>query len=122
MPLYCNNSAIHTAIVGALELHGLSPDPAAVTRRPKCADTLNHQLKRIVRSGAVLRTVRASVAVDEGSRRLIERLVDSASALIERDEVADCRVGLRSNATAAHSSVSPRLIESKRAKAKTVRA
>lgn len=85
-PIYCVDPAIQTAIGDALDLHGLRPDPAAVNIGPRCADCRDHQLKRIERSIAVLETVRSWVHVNEPTRRLIERLVDSASESIERDE------------------------------------
>jgi hypothetical protein len=86
-PIYCADAAIQTAIADALDLHGLWPDPAAVIHRPRCADCFDHQLTRIARSLAVLDTVRSWVRVDESTRRLIERLVDSASESIEREEL-----------------------------------
>jgi hypothetical protein len=85
-PIYCADPAIQTAIADALNLHGLRPDPAAVNRPPRCAACLDHQLTRIARSSAVLETVRSWVHVNEPARRLIERLVDSASESIEHDE------------------------------------
>jgi hypothetical protein len=121
-PIYCNNPAIQKAIVDALSAHGLWPDPAAITRRPQCADTLDHQLKRITRSGAVLEAVRASVAVDEDTRHLIERLVDSASALMEREPATHCHVGLPSKSPTTHATTSPQLMTSRRATRKAVRA
>lgn len=120
-PIYCADPAIQTAIADALDLHGLWPDPAAVIHRPRCADWLDHQLTRIARSIAVLETVRSWVHVNEPTRRLIERLVESASQSIEREESQP-----RCEATTAHSQVAapppaPPIIQSSRAKPKVVR-
>jgi len=122
-PIYCADPAIQTAIADALDLHGLRPDPAAVNRRPRCADCLDHQLTRIARSIAVLETVRLWVLVNEPTRRLIDRLVDSASESIERDELrprpeASSPQPLVANPPPAP----PPIIQSSRAKRKAVRA
>jgi hypothetical protein len=122
-PIYCADPAIHTAIADALDLHGLRPDPAAVNHRPRCADCLDHQLARIARSSAVLETVRSWVHVNEPTRRLIERLVDSASELIEHDE-SHRQPGASSPEplAASTSPTPPPIIQSSRAKRQAVRA
>lgn len=121
-PIYCADPAIQTAIADALDLHGLWPDPAAVARRPQCADRLEQQLARVAASSAVLATVRALVPVDEPTRRLIERLVDSASASIESDAVVVRHSDSAQQPAPADSSSVPPLIVSRRAAKKVVRA
>ena len=81
--IYCADPALQSAITDALAFHDLWPAPAAVTRRPRCADSFEAQLARIARFSAVINTVRAEVTVDEDTRGLIGRLVDSASVAIE---------------------------------------
>ena len=120
-PIYCADPAIQTAIVDALDVHDLWPDPSAVMHRPQCADRLDYQLARVERSIAVMETVRAWASVDEPTRRLIERLVDSASIAIEGGRAATCD-GSLPLVPATHITASPpRLIQSSRATRKTVR-
>jgi hypothetical protein len=120
--IYCADPAIQSAIADALDLHGLWPAPAAVTHRPRCADCLDNQLTRIARSTAVLETVRSWVHVDEPTRRLIARLVDSASESIERDEShLRPEEPTAQPPLAAPTSATP-VIRSSRAKRKAVRA
>jgi hypothetical protein len=119
-PIYCADPAIQTAIADALDLHGLWPDPAAVIHRPRCADCFDHQLKRIARSIAVLDTVRAWVCVDESTRRLIERLVDSASESLERVESHLGPAEPAAQPPIAVPTPAPPIIQSSRAKRKAV--
>lgn len=120
-PIYCADPAIQTAIAHALDLHGLSPDPAAVTHRPRCADCFDDQLTRIARSIAVLETVRSWVHVNEPARRLIERLVDSASESIEREKWLPRLEAPAAQPPAATPPSAPPIIQSSRAKRKAVR-
>lgn len=83
---YCADPALQTAVHAALEFYGLQPDPAAASRRPRPAATLENQLERVRLARAVLGMVRRSVPVSADDRLLIERLVDSAFQRIEEAE------------------------------------
>lgn len=120
-PIYCADPALQTAIADALDLHGLLPDPAAVNHRPRCADCLDDQLTRIARSIAVLKTVRSWVHVNEPMRRLIERLVDSASESIEREKLYPRPEAPTAQPLVAAPPPKPPIIQSRRAKRKAVR-
>jgi hypothetical protein len=85
--IYCADPALQTSIVDALRFYGLEPNPAAANRRPAPARTLGEQIRRIALAGEVLALVRRQTPVGANDRRLIERLVDSAS---ERTEDVDC--------------------------------
>jgi hypothetical protein len=119
-PIYCTDPAIQTAIATALDVHGLWPDPSAVTHRPRCADRLDHQLARVERSIAVLETVRCLARVDEPTRRLIERLVDSASIAIEGGQATSSDGALPPVLAAPVDVCQPRVIQSRRAATKAV--
>ena len=121
-PIYCADAAIHNAIADALDLYGLWPDPAAVIHRPHCADRFDHQLARVERSITVLETVRSWVRVDDTTRRLIERLVDSASESIEREESCPRPAEPALLPPIAAPTPAPPIIQSSRAKRKAVRA
>jgi len=84
--IYCADPALATAIVGALEFHGLEADPVAVNRRPKPAGDLGDQTQRIEIGEQVVALVRRQVPVRPDDRRLIQRLVDSACARAEAAE------------------------------------
>jgi hypothetical protein len=120
-PIYCADPAIQTAIADALDLHGLWPDPAAVIHRPRCADCLDDQLTRIARSIAVLETVRSWVQVNEPARRLIARLVDSASESIEREKSLPRLEAPAAQPPAATPPSEPPIIQSSREKRRAVR-
>lgn len=83
---YCADPALQTAVSAALEFYGLEPDPAAASRRPRPAATLEGQLERLRVGRDVLALVRRSVPVGAGDRLLIERLVDSACQRLEEAE------------------------------------
>jgi hypothetical protein len=121
-PIYCADPALQAAIADALDLHGLWPDPTAVIHRPRCADRLDHQLTRVARSIAVLDTVRSWVRVDEPTRRLIERIVDSASESLEREESHLGPAEPTAQPPIADPTPAPPIIQSSRAKRKAVRA
>jgi hypothetical protein len=84
--IYCADPALQTAVHTALELYGLQPDPAAVSRRPRPAATLERQLERVRAGRNVIALVERTVPVGADGRRLIERLVDSAFQRIEEAE------------------------------------
>jgi hypothetical protein len=83
---YCADPALQTAIVDALEFYGLEANPAAASRRPRPAATLEEQLGRVAAAREVVALVERSVPVGADDRRLIERLVDSACQRIEEAE------------------------------------
>lgn len=87
--IYCADPALQTAVSSALELYGLEPSPAAVSRRPMPAGSLGWQLRRIELGTKVFALVRRHVRVGEDDRRLIFRLVDSACQRIEDGELPD---------------------------------
>jgi hypothetical protein len=87
--IYCADPALQTAVSSALEFYGLTPSPAAWSRRPKPATTFAEQLRRIYLGVEVLALVRQSVPVGADDRRLIERLVDSACQRVEDDDVLE---------------------------------
>jgi len=84
--IYCPDPGLHNSIVEALEIHGLTPSPAATVRRPAPARTAADQFRRIDLGGKVLALVRRSVPVGADDRLLIERLVDSACQRLEDQE------------------------------------
>jgi hypothetical protein len=78
--IYCADAALGIAIGESLSFYGLDANPAAVNVRPAPARTVAEQMRRIALSAKVLARIRTNVPVGADDRRLIERLVDSASA------------------------------------------
>jgi hypothetical protein len=81
--IYCADPALGIAIGESLSFYGLDANPAAVNVRPAPARTIAEQMRRIDLSAKVLARIRTNVPVGADDRRLIERLVDSASVRLE---------------------------------------